>query len=489
MKSGNVAVIDTGRRDALRAGGLAIAFAWLARPGSASAMMSARPQRTDAAAAVADGNPAFAPNAFVRISTDRTIRLVMPNVEMGQAIYTGSCMLLAEELDVGMDQITVEHSPPNDELYGNPLIGGQITGGSTSTRGTWSVLREAAALARTLLVTAAAKQWRVDPSTCTTEHGVVLHRPSDRSSTYAQLSSAASRVTPPANLKLKDRAHFSLIGRPIRRVDSADKIKGATQYGIDVRIPGMKIASVRACPTLGGKLASVDEKDARAIPGVVDILSLPNAVAVVADNFWAAKQGLDALVVEWNLGLNAELTTEKLRTALAISLTSGNAIVGREAGSRPTGKTIDATYPSPMLAHATMEPLITTVHVSRDKCDIWVGTQVPARAAAIAAKITGLQESRVQLHNQYLGGGFGRRLETDSIEQAVALAKQVSYSPSGPAKKTFARTSFARCTTTKFPQWSTRTERCSGSETASSAPRSSRVSLPASCARTAWIPT
>jgi isoquinoline 1-oxidoreductase beta subunit len=419
--------VDRGRRTALQSGGLAVAFLWLAQPGKAGAMMSARPQSGDVAAAASDGAPAFAPNAFIRIGADGTIRLVMPNVEMGQAIYTGSCMLLAEELDVGMDQIHVEHSPPDDALYGNPLIGGQITGGSTSTRGTWVVLREAAALARALLVAAAAKEWRVDVQSCTTERAMVRHRASGRSASYGRLATAAAAMALPANVKLKGPAQFKLIGRPLRRVDAADKVKGATQFGIDVRVPGMKIATVRASPTLGGTLAALDDREARTIPGVVDVLRIGNAVAVVADNFWAAKLGLEALRIDWAPGANADLSTQRLGAAFAASLASGKAIVGRETGSRPAGKSIVATYRSPMLAHATMEPLNTTVHVTPDCCEIWVGTQVPARAVAVAARITGLAQDKVLLHNQYLGGGFGRRLETDSVEQAVAFARQVPY--------------------------------------------------------------
>lgn len=435
MKPGDGIVADPSRRAALQSGGLAIAFVWLASAGKAHAMMSPRRQPGDAVAAAADGNPAFAPNAFIRISVDGTIRLVMPNVEMGQAIYTGSCMLLAEELGVGMDQVRVEHSPPSDELYGNPLIGGQITGGSTSTRGTWGVLREAAAVARTLLVSAAATRWKVDPSSCTTDRAMVIHRATGRTLSFGSLSAAAARLPYPAKVTLKDPASYTLIGQPIRRVDAVDKVKGATQFGIDVRVPGMKIATVRACPTFGGTLVHVDDKEARAIPGVIDVLRISNAVAVVAENFWAAKQGLEALSIDWAPGANATLTTSGLRAALAASLVNGKAIVGREVGARPVGKLIEATYQSPMLAHATMEPLNTTVHVTRDRCEIWVGTQVPARAAAAAARITGLPPAQVLLHNQYLGGGFGRRLETDSVEQAVAFARQVAY----PLKVIWAR--------------------------------------------------
>jgi isoquinoline 1-oxidoreductase beta subunit len=419
--------IDLGRRHALQAGGLAIAFLWVGGTGVASAMINARRQPGDAAAALADGNPTFAPNAFIRIDTSGAVRLVMPSAEMGQSIYTGCSMLLAEELGVGLDQITVEHSPPSDELYGIPALGGQITGGSTSTRATWTVLREAGAVARTLLVSAAATKWHVDPATCTVDRGVVHHAPSGRSLGFGEVASEAAKLPMPDKVQLTDPKDFKLIGKPMRRVDAADKIKGATQFGIDVRIPGMKIATVMACPTLAGKLAAVDDKAARAVPGVVDVLRLDNAVAVVGDHFWAAKQGLQALKITWDHGVNANLTTQQLRDALADSARHGKSIVARDDGPQPQGTLVQSEYQSPMLAHASMEPLNATVFVTADKCEIWTGTQVPARAVGEAARITGLPQDKVVLHNQYLGGGFGRRLETDWVEQAVAFAKQVSY--------------------------------------------------------------
>jgi isoquinoline 1-oxidoreductase beta subunit len=231
----------------------------------------------------------------------------------------------------------------------------------------------------------------------------------------------------PDKVELTDPKDFRLIGKPIRRVDAADKVKGATQFGIDVRVPGMKVATVVACPTFNGKLASVDDKAARKVPGVVDVLRLDNAVAVVGEHFWAAKKGMDALVIEWNHGENANLTTQQLRDALANTARNGKGIVARNDGERPQGTLVQSEYQSPMLAHATMEPMNCTVHVTPDQCEVWTGTQVPMRAAQEAAKITGLPLEKIVLHNQYLGGGFGRRLETDWVEQAVALAKQVPY--------------------------------------------------------------
>jgi isoquinoline 1-oxidoreductase subunit beta len=422
------APIDTDRRNALKLTGMSIAFLWSATGGTAKAAMNARRQSSDASAAAADGNPPFAPNAFIRIDTNGAVRLVMPTVEMGQGIYTGISMMLAEELGVDLGQIKVEHSPPNEQLYANPYIGGQITGGSTSTRGQYQVLREAGAVARTLLVTAAARQWQVDPSTCTVAHGVVSHVGSGRKLPFGTLAKSAGALPMPAKVTLKEPKDFTIIGKPLRRVDSVDKTRGATQFGIDVRVPGMKVATVKACPTFGGRLVGIDERRTRAIPGVIDVLRLQNAVAVVGEHFWAAKQGLDALEILWDPGENSDLTTAQLRGALAAALRTDKSIVAREEGKRPAdGKVVEALYQLPMMAHAPMEPLNTTVAVTADKCEIWVGTQVPTRCVAAAAKITGLPPEKIVLHNQYIGGGFGRRLESDSVEQAVTFAKQVKY--------------------------------------------------------------
>lgn len=426
MKNENESV-SNGRRTLLKAAGLSVAFVWMATPKPALALISPHRQAGDATAASADGSPAFAPNAFVRIDTNGAIRLVMPMVEMGQAIYTGSCMLLAEELDVDLDQIKVEHAPPSDELYGMKILKAQITGGSTSTRSTFTELRQAGAIARAMLVSAAAAKWKVDPNTCVVERGVIYHRASGRSLKYAQVAAAANKMPDVQNVKLKSQDAFRLIGKPMARLDSPDKVNGVTKFGIDVSVPGMKIATVQACPTFGGKLRTYNDRATRGVPGVVDVLHIENAVAVVANHFAAAKRGMDLLEVEWELGANANLSTKDLRDGLSTSQKSGKSIIGKEVGSRPEGDFIEATYKLPMLAHATMEPLNATVHVTKDRCEIWVGTQVPTRVVANAAKITGLPVEKVILHPQYLGGGFGRRLESDYVEQAVAFARLAPY--------------------------------------------------------------
>jgi len=424
--------IDEGRRNALRlaGGGLAVAFLWTAGMGPAVAQMNPRRQPADAAAAAADGNPPFAPNAFIRIDADGAVRLVMPTVEMGQAIYTGIAMMLAEELGVGLDQIRVEHSPPNDALYGQALLGGgQITGGSTSTRGQWQALREAGAVAREMLVAAAAAQWNVDAASCTVARGAITHTPSGRTLGFGAVADAAGKLPQPATITLKQRKDFTLIGKPMRRVDSPDKVNGGTQFGIDAKVPGMKFAAVKTSPELAGTLGRVDETKARAIPGVSDVLKLDNAVAVVASNYWLAQKGLEALDITWAPGVNAKLDTETLIAGLEEASRNGPALVGRKPKGEAAagGKRVEASYISPMLAHAPMEPLNATVHVTPGRCEIWTGTQVPTRCVAEAARICGIAPDAVVLNGAYLGGGFGRRLETDQVEQAVAFAKQVAY--------------------------------------------------------------
>ena len=416
------------RRAIFAGGGFALAFAVAAKGGKAWAIGSPRPQSGDPAAAAADGHPAFAPNAFIRIDKAGPVRLVMANIEMGQGAYMGQATLMAEELDIGLEQLVVEHAPPNEQLYAMPALQMQATGGSTTIRGGIEVFREAGGVARAMLVSAAAQQWSVDPATCTTDRGVVHHTASGRSSTYGALADAAGRQPVPPKVTLKDPKAFKLVGKPWRRMDTAGKVDGSTQFGIDVRVPGMMIAAVATCPVYGGKLTSVNEAAARAVPGVKDVIRLNNAVAVTGPHYWAARKGLEALDVQWDLGPNVDLSSAGLTKAMDQSSQTGTAIVARQVGDLThAGKRIESIYQIPALAHAPMEPLNAVVQVRPDACEIWLGTQVPTRVVDVAVKITGLTADKVIVHNQYLGGGFGRRLEVDSVEQAVAIAKQVPY--------------------------------------------------------------
>src|SRR4051794_36729629 len=275
-------------------------------------------------AAGTSANGIFAPNAFVRVGSDGQITLIMPYVEMGQGTYTSISMLLAEELEVGLDQVRLEHAPPNEKLYANPMLGEQATGNSNAIRGAWKPLREAGATARTMLIAAAAKQWNVEPASCRAENGEVLHTSSGRRIKYGALAADAARMAVPANVAVKDRKDFRLIGTPAKRLDTPAKVNGTAIYGIDVRPPGVKIATLAQSPVFGGRVKSVNDTAAKAVKGVRQIVRLDDAVAVVADHMGAAKKGLAALNVEWDDGPHAKLNTDEIASELEkATLTSG----------------------------------------------------------------------------------------------------------------------------------------------------------------------
>jgi isoquinoline 1-oxidoreductase subunit beta len=374
----------------------------------------------------------FAPNAFIRIDKTGTVTLVMPQVEMGQGIYTGVAMILAEELDADPSKILLEHAPPNEKLYANPLLGIQATGGSTSLRAFWKPLRIAGATARATLVQAAAERWRVDPSSCTTSRGEVLHGATNRKLGYGALIDAAAKFTPPKNVPLKDPAKFVLIGTPHKRFDTPDKVNGKVVYGIDAMVPGMKFATLAACPVFGGKVAHVDDVAAKALPGVRQVIVLDNMVAVVGDHMWAAKKGLEALKVSWAEGEHANLSSADLWQDIR-SASQKDGVIAKTRGDvgkgLSNGQRFDADYELPFLAHATMEPLNATVWLKEDSCEIWIGSQILARVQQTAAALTGLPPEKVTVHNHLIGGGFGRRLEPDMALNAVRIAQQMKGVP------------------------------------------------------------
>lgn len=374
-------------------------------------------------------NAAFAPNAFLRIDRAGKVTFVMPVIEMGQGTYTSIPMLIAEELEVNVDKVAIEHSPPDDKIYVNPLIGIQMTGGSTSIRGTYVPLRQAGATARVMLVTAAARRWNVDPSTCHAENGQVVHGPTGRRLGYGALVDAAAKLPVPENVAIKEPRDFKLIGTPHRRLDTAGKVDGSAKFGIDSRPPGMKFAVVSASPTFGGKLVSLDEAKAKAVPGVTQVVRLDDAVAIVARHTWAAKQGLAAADPQWDAGPNATLSTADIVAQLAAATGKPGAVARHDGDATAAigraARRFDAVYEQPFLAHAAMEPMNCTVQVTRQGCDIWVGTQVPGLTQAAAMKVTGLQREQVRVHNHLLGGGFGRRLEFDGTVRAVQIAQHV----------------------------------------------------------------
>jgi isoquinoline 1-oxidoreductase beta subunit len=381
----------------------------------------------------------FAPNAFIRIGGDGQIVLTMPYVEMGQGTYTSIPMLIAEELEVDLKQVRLEHAPPNEKLYANPLLGVQATGNSNAIRAAWQPLRQAGATARTMLVSAAAKRWNVDPASCRAQSGEVLHAPTGRRIKYGELAADAARMPVPDKVVLKRPEDFKLIGTPAKRLDTPAKVNGTAVYGIDVRPPGVKTATLAQSPVFGGRVKSVDDAAAKAVKGVRQIVRLDDAVAVVADHMGAAKKGLAALVIEWDDGPHAKLNTDKIASELEKATLNSGAIaqnVGNVDTAMASAVTkVEAIYQVPFLAHATMEPMNCTAHVRKDGCEIWVGNQALARVQAAAAKTAGLPSDKVVVHNHLIGGGFGRRLESDGVTRAVQIAQQVD----GPVKVVWTR--------------------------------------------------
>ncbi|WP_250477822.1 MULTISPECIES: xanthine dehydrogenase family protein molybdopterin-binding subunit [unclassified Caballeronia] len=381
----------------------------------------------------------FAPNAFVQIDKSGKIVLIMPKVEMGQGVYTALPMLIAEELEVPLDSVTIDHAPPNEKLFTDPLLGGQLTGGSTSVRYAWEPLRKAGAAARMMLVAAAAQQWQCDPSSCMAQGGKVLHASGDRSASYAELAEAAARLPVPQDIKLKDPNSFKIIGTPVRRLDSPEKVDGTAMFGLDVRLPDMVYAAIVNCPVFGGTLASVDDSNAKKIPGVRQVVKFDNGVAVIGEHTWAAKRGAAALQIQWNEGPSASVSTKQIVDDMAHASQRTGAVARKEGdvnNAFSSAKTrVDAVYVQPFLAHATMEPINCTVHVRPDGCDIWLGTQVPTRIRDAGMKATGLPADKIFVHNHLLGGGFGRRLEFDMATQALKIGKALGV----PVKVTWSR--------------------------------------------------
>jgi isoquinoline 1-oxidoreductase beta subunit len=407
-------------------GGLLVGFATGPSIGAAHAAESA-------------ASPAFTPNAFISIGSDGRVVLTMPYVEMGQGTYTSIPMLIAEELEVDLKQVRLEHAPPNEKLYANPLLGVQATGNSNAVRGAWQPMRQAGATARTMLVAAAAKRWNVEPASCRAQSGEVIHVPTGRRITYGGLAADAVLMPVPENVVLKRPADFKLIGTPAKRLDTPSKVNGTAVYGIDARPPGVKFATLAQSPVFGGRVKSVDDATAKAVKGVRQIVRLDDAVAVVADHMGAAKKGLAALVIEWDDGPHAKLATEQIVGELEKATLNAGPVaqdIGNTENTMATAVTkIEATYQVPFLAHAAMEPMNCTVHVRKDGCEIWVGNQALARAQATAAKTTGLPLDKVVVHNHLIGGGFGRRLEVDGVTRAVQIAMQVE----GPVKVVWTR--------------------------------------------------
>src|SRR5437667_2745083 len=369
------------------------------------------------------------PNVWVKIGADDTVTIMLSQLEMGQGVMTSMPMLLAEELDVDWNKLKTEWVPA-DPRYGNPNFGGaQLTAGSNSVRGMWKILRTAGGTARAMLVTAAATTWGVPENTVSTEKGEVVHKASGRRLRYGALVDKAAALPVPKNVTLKDPKDFRLLGQPIARLDIPEKVNGSAGYGIDVKRPGLLVARVVRCPVFGGKVESFDATKAKAVPGVRNVVQISSGVAVVADNYWAATKGVQALTVKWNEGALATLTSADIRKKYA-ALAEQTGKVARNDGDataalKSSTRTFERVFEVPFLAHATMEPMNCTAEVRADGCDVWVPTQgqTASHQAAIAA--SGFPADKVKIHTTYLGGGFGRRGEADFVTEAVETSKAV----------------------------------------------------------------
>jgi isoquinoline 1-oxidoreductase beta subunit len=380
----------------------------------------------------------FEPNAFIRVAGDGAITLIMPQVEMGQGVYTSVAMILADEMDADFARVTLEHAPPDDKLYANPIFGIQVTGNSNSIRAFWDELRKAGATARAMLIAAAARQWNVDPTSCHTADSVVTHEASGRTLQYGALADVAGSMAAPKDPPLKAVKDYTLIGKPLKRLDTPDKVNGAAQYGIDALPPGVKFATLMLSPVLGGKVVKVDDSKAKSLPGVRQIVVLDDLVAVVGDHTWAAKQGLAALDIEWDDGPNAAISSQQVWEELRAASQKPGAVAKAEGDADKAlgdGDRLDAAYELPFLAHATMEPMNCVVQVTPDGCELWIGTQVMTRVQGEVAKALGLPQEKVIVHQHLLGGGFGRRLEWDMAVASARIAQKVD----GPLKVIWSR--------------------------------------------------
>ncbi|HEY6390971.1 MAG TPA: xanthine dehydrogenase family protein molybdopterin-binding subunit [Bryobacteraceae bacterium] len=373
-------------------------------------------------------------NAYVHVGTDDAVTLFIHKAEMGQGTVTSLSMLLAEELECDWNKIRTEF-PGVDRAYG-PLQG---VFGSMSIRTSWDPLRKAGASAREMLIGAAAQKWGVNQSQCRAENSTVINTATNARLSYGSLAEASAQLPVPANVTLKDPKQFRLIGTSPTRLDTPDKVDGRTQFGIDVRVPGMLYASLERCPVFGGKASEFDTPKAMAVPGVKQVVPISNGVAVVADNTWSAMEGRRALQIRWDEGPRANTSSAGIRKMFADLAEKPGAVARKQgdvdAGMAGAAKKIEAVYEAPYLAHAPMEPLNCVAHVRPDGCDVWASTQIQTAARDIAAKVTGLAPEKVQVHTMYLGGGFGRRGGSDYVQEAVQIAAAVGE----PIKLTWTR--------------------------------------------------
>jgi len=417
-------ISNASRRDFLKSsaamsGGLVIGFAL---PGA--------PRFAEAATAAV-----FHPNAFIRITPDNRVTVIVGLSEMGQGVLTAIPMLVAEELEADWAKIGIEQAPA-DPAFANPIFKVQATGGSTSVRGHWEPMRKAGATAREMLIAAAAEAWKVDRSTCRAESGAVIHA-SGKKLTFGQLANSAATMPVPAEVTLKEPKDFKLLGKGAKRLDSPGKVNGTAKFGMDVRLPGMLTAVVARSPVAGGKVASFSADKTKAMPGVKHVVQIGSGVAVVANGYWAAKQGRDALEIKWDEGANAALSSADISKAMSESAGKGG-VVARKDGdvsAATAAKKLDAVYEVPYLAHACMEPMNCTAWVKPNGVEIWAGTQAQGINQAVLSNVAGVKPEQVKVNTMLLGGGFGRRFAQDFAVDAVLISKAVG----GPVQLIYSR--------------------------------------------------
>ncbi len=377
-------------------------------------------------------------NAFVHISPENRVTIMVSKSEMGQGVATSLPMLVAEELECDWRAIHFEFAPAAP-VYFDPSFHRQLTGGSTSIHNSWGPLREAGATAREMLIAAAAKKWGVSAKDCHAENGEVVHSGTKQRASYGSLAEAAAKIPVPSDVKLKTYTEFKIIGKPFKRLDVHQKVDGRAQFGIDGRRPGMYHAVVARCPVFGGKVANFDATKAKAVHGVKEVLQISSGIAVVADNTWNAMAGRRVLEVKWDEGPNANVSSDSIFDAFSKALEKPG-VPGKKVGDAASALSsaatkIEAEYRAPYEAHAAMEPMNCTADIRDDGADLWVPTQSQTSSQAVAAKIAGLRPEQVKVHTTFLGGGFGRRSETDFVAEACEISKAMK----APVQVTWSR--------------------------------------------------
>jgi isoquinoline 1-oxidoreductase beta subunit len=381
----------------------------------------------------ADGSPEV--NAWVVVRPDDTVVIRIARSEMGQGTLTGLAQLVAEELECDWSKVTTEFPSPGQNLARKRVWGDMSTGGSRGIRDSNEYVRKGGAMARTMLIQAAANQWNVAAAECSASNSVISHKASGRTTTFGKVAEAAAKLEPPKDVSLKDPKDWKIAGQPVKRLDTADKLTGKLVYGIDVKLPGMLNAAIKDCPVFGGKVKSFDAAKVMTMPGVKKVVQVgETGVAVVADKWWQAKTALDALPIVWDEGPNAKVSSATISEFLKAGLDAEQAFVGNENGDikaalAGAAKKVEAVYSYPFQNHACMEPMNATALYSDDRCEIWGPTQNGEAAFAAVLEASGLPASKCEVHKVHLGGGFGRRGRSDYVVQAVLIAKQMPGTP------------------------------------------------------------